>query len=346
MSADTMAARRRCSRSKGKFPLQLRYMVVVVQPPGNPPPKRSASLGTPVGRLFHDGGGRLNDHAFHSNICSKPIWRNVVDNGHQVETRNTAHFRHDYGSDQSDLRRLYAQVKVDQWNSGRDIDWSVPLEGDGGLISDDLVDIHGTRFWDGLSQADRVELNRRVSRWRLSTLVQGEHGAMLLCSQLVENVQGQDAKLFHATPGAAATRRSAILPRARHPRRRPRYGLCHGGAAGHRWPGDARRAPRDGGFRRLGAQPHAFRHLPARRLPGNGLQHVRSRGDQALPARARGWRRRDRLPQVLPPRPAWRPGAQPAQGRAAYRADRAQPAILRHQSRRVKHAGALSSMIA
>ena len=74
-----------------------------------------------------------------------------MDNGHQVETRNTAHFRHDYGSDQSDLRRLYEQAKIDQWNAATDIDWTVPLEGDGGLISDDLVDIHGTRFWDGLS---------------------------------------------------------------------------------------------------------------------------------------------------------------------------------------------------
>ena len=75
----------------------------------------------------------------------------------------------------------------------------MPLEGDGGLISDDLVDIHGTRFWDAMSEADRVDLNRRVTRWRLSTLVAGEHGAMLLCSQLVNNVQGQDAKLFQAT---------------------------------------------------------------------------------------------------------------------------------------------------
>jgi rubrerythrin len=136
-----------------------------------------------------------------------------VDNGHQVETRNTAHFRHDYGSDQSDLRRLYEQAKADQWNAARDIDWAVPLAGDGGLISDDLVDIHGTRFWEGLSDADRVELNRRVTRWRLSTLVQGEHGAMLLCSQLVENVQGQDAKLFQATQVADEARHNEVLQR-------------------------------------------------------------------------------------------------------------------------------------
>jgi hypothetical protein len=35
-------------------------------------------------------------------------------------------------------------------NAATDIDWARPLEGDGGLIADDLVDIHGTKFWDRL----------------------------------------------------------------------------------------------------------------------------------------------------------------------------------------------------
>src|SRR5258707_15865285 len=137
----------------------------------------------------------------------------AVDNAHQVETRNTAHFRHDYASDQSNLRRLYEQAKIDQWDAARDIDWSARLEGDGGLISDDLVDIQGTRLWDALSAADRIELNRRITRWRLSTLVQGEHGAMLLCSQLVECVQGQDAKLFQSTQVADEARHNEVLQR-------------------------------------------------------------------------------------------------------------------------------------
>ncbi len=136
-----------------------------------------------------------------------------VANGHQVETRSIAHFLHDYGSEQADLRRLYEQAKIDQWNAATDIDWAAPLEGDGGLISDDLVDIHGTRFWTAMSEADRVELNRRVTRWRLSTLVQGEHGAMLLCSQLVDCVQGQDAKLFQATQVADEARHNEVLQR-------------------------------------------------------------------------------------------------------------------------------------
>ena len=106
-----------------------------------------------------------------------------MENGHRIETKNTAYFRHAYNSDHADMRRLYEQAKIDQWNAAKDIDWTTPLAGDGGLISDDLVDIHGTAFWDRLSEAQRVELNRRVTRWRLSALVHGEHGAMLLCSQ-------------------------------------------------------------------------------------------------------------------------------------------------------------------
>lgn len=133
--------------------------------------------------------------------------------GHQIEIRNTAYFRHVYDGEHADMRRLYEQAKLDQWNAASDIDWGRALEGDGGLISDDLVDIHGTKFWDRLSPDQRVELNRRVARWRLSTLVHGEHGAMLVCSQLVENVRGQDAKLFQATQVVDEARHNEVLHR-------------------------------------------------------------------------------------------------------------------------------------
>jgi len=133
--------------------------------------------------------------------------------GHHTDISNTAYFRHVYDSEQPDMRRLYEQAKIDQWNAATDIDWDRPLESDGGLIADDLVDIHGTKFWDGLSEAQRVELNRCVSRWRISTLMAGEHGAMLVCSQLVENVQGQDAKLFQATQVVDEARHNEVLQR-------------------------------------------------------------------------------------------------------------------------------------
>src|SRR5271169_2963201 len=136
-----------------------------------------------------------------------------MESGHQIETSNTAYFRHGYDCEHADMRRLYEQAKIDQWNAATDIDWEQPLEGDGGLVADDLVDIHGTRFWDRLSEAQRVELNRCVSRWRISTLMAGEHGAMLMCSQLVENVVGQDAKLFQATQVVDEARHNEVLHR-------------------------------------------------------------------------------------------------------------------------------------
>jgi P-aminobenzoate N-oxygenase AurF len=96
-----------------------------------------------------------------------------MERGRHIDIRNVAYFHHVYDSEQPDMRRLYEQAKIDQWNAATDIDWEQPLEGDGGLIADDLVDIHGTKFWDRLSEAQRVELNRCVSRWRISTLMAG-----------------------------------------------------------------------------------------------------------------------------------------------------------------------------
>src|SRR5262249_45622079 len=85
----------------------------------------------------------------------------TMDSGHRIDIQNTAYFRHVYDGDQPEMRRLYEQAKRDQWNASTDIDWARPLEGDGGLIADDLVDVYGTRFWDRMSEAERVELNRR-----------------------------------------------------------------------------------------------------------------------------------------------------------------------------------------
>jgi para-aminobenzoate N-oxygenase AurF len=136
-----------------------------------------------------------------------------MEHGHQIDIRNIAYFRHVYDGEHADMRRLYEQAKLDQWNAASDIEWNIPLEGDGGLIADDLVDIHGTRFWDRMSPGERVAVNHAVTRWRLSVLMAGEHGAMLVCSQLVENVRGQDEKLFQATQVVDEARHNEVLHR-------------------------------------------------------------------------------------------------------------------------------------
>ena len=57
-----------------------------------------------------------------------------MERGHQIATTNTVYFRHDYDCEHADMRRLYEQAKIDQWNAATDIDWSRPLEGDAGLV--------------------------------------------------------------------------------------------------------------------------------------------------------------------------------------------------------------------
>ena len=108
-------------------------------------------------------------------------------------------FEFDYTVQAEDMRGLYEKAKRDQWNASRDIAWATPEPSDGRVLADELVDIHGSPLWERLSEKDRVELNRRITAWRLSVLVYGEQGAMLACSQLVDTVAGADAKFFQAT---------------------------------------------------------------------------------------------------------------------------------------------------
>src|ERR1700681_2776279 len=84
-----------------------------------------------------------------------------------------------YASEAPDLRGLYEKAKRDQWNASRDIAWDAPEPDDGRTLADELVDIYGSPIWAKLSEKERVELNRRITAWRLSVLVYGEQGALL-----------------------------------------------------------------------------------------------------------------------------------------------------------------------
>jgi hypothetical protein len=122
-------------------------------------------------------------------------------------------FEHDYSIHAADMRGLYEKAKRDQWNAARDIDWEAPGPSDGRVLSDQLVDIHGSPMWDRLSERDRVDLNRRIAAWRLSVLLYGEQGALLACSQLVAIVPGSDEKFFQATQVVDEARHNEVLER-------------------------------------------------------------------------------------------------------------------------------------
>lgn len=132
---------------------------------------------------------------------------------HSVPVRFDTVFQHEYPVEHPELRRLYEKAKRDQWNVSRDIDWNASVDLDQGVLADELIDIYGTPYWDRLSARDKSELNRRFTAWRLSLLLHGEHGAMLVCSQLVETVQGTDAKFFQATQVVDEARHTEVLNR-------------------------------------------------------------------------------------------------------------------------------------
>jgi ferritin-like protein len=122
-------------------------------------------------------------------------------------------FEFDYSVQAEDMRSLYEKAKRDQWNASRDIPWDTPEPSDGRTLADELVDIHGSPIWAKMSEADRVELNRRITAWRLSVLVYGEQGALLACSQLVDVVTGTDEKFFQATQVVDEARHNEVLER-------------------------------------------------------------------------------------------------------------------------------------
>ena len=132
---------------------------------------------------------------------------------HPVSARHQTVFEHAYPVEAPDLRSLYEKAKRDQWNVSRDVDWAQPFDIEQGVLADEMMDIYGTPFWDRLTPAERGELNMRFANWRLGVLLYGEHGAMLLCSQLVECVSGTDAKFFQATQVVDEARHNEVLDR-------------------------------------------------------------------------------------------------------------------------------------
>jgi hypothetical protein len=125
-------------------------------------------------------------------------------------------FTHDLAVKDQDMRGLYEKAKRDQWNASRDIEWNQELNPDNGILPDGLIDIYGTKYWDRLSPAQRTELNRHFSAWRISQLMYGEEFAMLVCSQLVNILPDIDAKFFMATQVVDEARHSEVLTRYLH----------------------------------------------------------------------------------------------------------------------------------
>ncbi|HEX2174126.1 MAG TPA: ferritin-like domain-containing protein, partial [Dehalococcoidia bacterium] len=138
------------------------------------------------------------------------------------EVRYTSHYLDSYDVESSDMRRLYENAKRDQWNASKDIDWDQPLDPDQGILNMDLVDVKHTKYWDKLSPKQRVEMNELFSAWRISQLLHGEQGAVLVCSHIADTVDSIDSKFFMATQVMDEARHTEVLSRYLA-KRIPRY---------------------------------------------------------------------------------------------------------------------------
>src|ERR1700733_2921093 len=108
---------------------------------------------------------------------------------HRISTSFDTTFQRYYAVEAPDLRRLYENAKRDQWNASTDVDWTTNVDLERGIFADELVDGHGTPTLDRLDPREFQRLNVEFSCWRLSQLLHGEEGAMLACSQLVDEAR-------------------------------------------------------------------------------------------------------------------------------------------------------------
>lgn len=132
---------------------------------------------------------------------------------HTLESRFETLYQRDYTVHASDMRRLYENAKRDQWDASRDIDWTQPVNLEGGIFADGMIDGYGSNIWNRLDAKKQRELNVEFSCWRISQLLHGEEGAMLACSQLVDMVPTNDAKFFQSTQVVDEARHTEVLAR-------------------------------------------------------------------------------------------------------------------------------------
>jgi hypothetical protein len=127
---------------------------------------------------------------------------------HQLETL----WDFDYEPTHREIEALYGVAKKSQWNAAQAIDWQRPIGEDGPVLNirlmvpDDPAEI-------ARSAAAEKELEIKLSAWRLSQILHGEQGALLVASQLVATLPDLDAKLYVSTQVVDEARHVEVFER-------------------------------------------------------------------------------------------------------------------------------------
>ena len=143
---------------------------------------------------------------------------------HVVHSQYDTVYLHDHDVQREDMRRLYENAKRDQWNASTAIAWETPVDLEQGFVADELIDIYDSPYWHKMNAAEKGEMNRLFSAWRLSQLLHGEHAATLVCSQLANVLPDADTKFFMTTQVMDEARHTEFFQRYLHGRVGQVYG--------------------------------------------------------------------------------------------------------------------------
>ncbi|HIF63469.1 MAG TPA: ferritin-like domain-containing protein [Deltaproteobacteria bacterium] len=111
-----------------------------------------------------------------------------------------ANFCWEYDDGRKKLLGLYDKGKKLQWNAAERIDWSVDLDPDNPAgLPDEVIGIYGSKIWDGMDEAARVNVRRHFQAWQMSQFLHGEQGALVCTAKIVQQVPNMDAKFYAAT---------------------------------------------------------------------------------------------------------------------------------------------------
>ncbi len=142
----------------------------------------------------------------------------LPESSHVVHSEYDVVYLHDHEVQKEDMRRLYENAKRDQWNAATYIAWDKPVDLEQDFVADELIDIYDSPYWHKMSDAERQEMNRLFSAWRLSQLFHGEHAAALVCSQLANVLPDADTKFFMSTQVMDEARHTEFFQRYLHGR--------------------------------------------------------------------------------------------------------------------------------
>jgi hypothetical protein len=112
------------------------------------------------------------------------------------------HFDWHYKREHPSMQRLTEIAKESQWNSTKDLDWTIdvdPLNPERPLFPDSFHPASGLSTWSKLSEVEKAVQRHALLSWLLSQFLHGEQGALFAAAQVIQGVPWLDAKLFGAT---------------------------------------------------------------------------------------------------------------------------------------------------